>query len=53
MDSQNPFDDLRSFGHFLRNDAVKIMASQVILVVKNPPASVGDAREEGLMPGLG
>ena len=23
------------------------------LVVKNPPASAGDAREEGLIPGLG
>ena len=28
-------------------------ASQVVLVVKNPPASSGDLRYEGLMPGLG
>ena len=53
MDSQNPFDDLRLFGHFLRNDAVKILASQVTLVVKKPPANVGDAREEDSMPGSG
>ena len=43
----------RSFGHFLRNDAVKTLASQVTLVVRNPAASVGDAREEDSMPGLG
>ena len=29
------------------------MASQVALVVKNPPASAGDARDTGLIPGLG
>ena len=28
-------------------------ASQVALVVKNPPASVGDKRELGLFPGSG
>ena len=28
-------------------------ASQVALVVKNPPASAGDARDEGLIPGSG
>ena len=28
-------------------------ASQVALVVKNPPANVGDARHAGLIPGLG
>ena len=28
-------------------------ASQVALVVKNPPASSGDAKEVGLIPGLG
>ena len=27
--------------------------SQVVLVVKNPPASAGDARDMGLIPGLG
>ena len=28
------------------------MASQVVLVVKNPPANAGDARHMGLIPGL-
>ena len=28
-------------------------ASQVALVVKNPPANAGDARDAGLIPGLG
>ena len=27
--------------------------SQVVLVVKNPPASAGDIRDVGLFPGLG
>ena len=27
--------------------------SQVVLVVKNPPANTGDARNVGLIPGLG
>ena len=29
-----------------------IWASQVVLVVKNLPASAGDARDAGLIPGL-
>ena len=29
------------------------MASQVALVVKNPPANAGDTRDLGLIPGLG
>ena len=29
------------------------MASQGVLVVKNPPANAGDARDMGLIPGLG
>ena len=29
------------------------MASQVALAVKNPPASAGDLRDVGLIPGLG
>ena len=29
------------------------LASQVVLVAKNPPANVGDARDAGLIPGLG
>ena len=28
-------------------------ASQVVVVVKNPPASAGDARDTDLIPGLG
>jgi len=28
-------------------------ASQVVLVVKNPPANAGDIRGEGFIPGLG
>ena len=28
-------------------------ASQVALAVKNPPANAGDARDAGLIPGLG
>ena len=30
-----------------------IGASQVALVVKNPPANAGDVRDAGLIPGLG
>ena len=29
------------------------MGSQVVLVVKNPPASAGDVRHTGSVPGLG
>ena len=29
------------------------MASQVALLVKNPPPSAGDVRDAGLIPGLG
>ena len=29
------------------------MASQVVLVVKNPPANAGDIRDGGLIPGSG
>ena len=28
-------------------------ASQIVLVVKNPPANVGDTRDTNLIPGLG
>ena len=31
----------------------KIWASQVALVVKNPPANVGDIKDSGSIPGLG
>ena len=30
-----------------------VMASQVALVVKNPPANAGDVRDAGLIPGSG
>ena len=32
---------------------VRVWASQVVLVVKNPPASAGDIRDAGSIPGLG
>ena len=32
---------------------MKIQASQVALVVKNPPANAGDIGDMGLIPGLG
>ena len=32
---------------------ILILASQVALVVKNLPSSVGDVRDTGLIPGLG
>ena len=34
-----------------KNSRRKSRASQVALVVKNPPASAGDARDVGLIPG--
>ena len=34
-------------------DTVNIWASQVALVVKNPPANAGGVRDEGLIPGSG
>ena len=33
--------------------ALKLGASQVVLVVKNPPAIAGDIRDAGSIPGLG
>ena len=33
--------------------ATRLQASQVALVVKNPPANAGDIRDMGLIPGLG
>ena len=30
-----------------------LWASQVALVIKNPPANAGDVRDAGLIPGLG
>ena len=32
---------------------IHIWASQVALVVKNPPANAGDTRDKGSFPGLG
>ena len=34
-------------------EGVIFRASQVVLVVKNSPASVGDVRDKGLIPGSG
>ena len=39
--------------HNLGRDQYIVWASQVVLVVKNLLASVGDARDMGLTPGLG
>ena len=38
---------------FLKGVYIQDGASQVALVVKNPPANVGDLRDEGSIPGLG
>ena len=35
------------------SDMFKFGASQVVLVVKNPPANAGDIRDAGSIPGLG
>ena len=32
---------------------ILVGASQVVLVVKNPPANAGDLRDSGSIPGLG
>ena len=32
---------------------IHVTDSQVVLVVKNPPASAGEVRDEGLIPGWG
>ena len=34
-------------------ELAKVTEYQVALVVKNPPANVGDTRDVGLIPGLG
>ena len=36
-----------------RTPSQSLLASQVALVVKNPPANAGDARDAGLIPGSG
>jgi len=41
------------FQLFSKNDRVLYGASQVVLVVKNPPASAGDVRDAGSIPGSG
>ena len=38
---------------FLRNLCTVLQASQVVLVVKNPPANAGDMRDSGSIPGSG
>ena len=35
------------------NIGCKMLASQLVLVVKNPPTNAGDARDGGSTPGLG
>ena len=40
--------DIRYHNNSLLNN----WASQVAIVIKNPPANVGDARDVGLSPGL-
>ena len=37
----------------INKDSSGFWASQAALVVKNPPASAGDIRDVGLIPGLG
>ena len=39
--------------YYLSYLADERQASQVVLVVKNPPANSGDVRDTGLIPGLG
>ena len=46
------FPDLRTSSHLLVQYVV-CRASQVALVVKNPPANAGDIRDTGSIPGLG
>ena len=53
--SPSPHSDSRGRGTtstFLKEKAEK-GASQVVLVVKNPPANVGDIRDVALIPGSG
>ena len=43
-----------NFKHYIQIDRqidIHIWASQVVLVVKNPPANAGDFRDAGLIPG--
>ena len=41
----------KSYYNFLNSHAEQTWASQVVLVIKNPPASAGDIREVGLILG--
>ena len=43
------FDNYRTIGA----DSIRARASQVVLVVKTPPADAGDVRDVGSIPGLG
>ena len=45
--NQNPFPELN------RVTYAYMKASQVALVIQNPPAGAGDIRDAGLVPGLG
>ena len=42
-----------AFYFILRHNIHTIRASQVVLVVKNPPANTGDIRDVSSIPGLG
>ena len=53
----NPYDPgarhILSFSTIKLGKPIFIWASQVVLVIKNPPTSAGDIRNLGLIPGLG
>ena len=38
---------------FISTTIFSLWASQVAIVVKNPPGNAGDVRDEGSIPGLG
>ena len=51
--SQNSGEGISLVVQWLRLYAPNAGASQVVLVIKNPPASAGDIRDVGLIPGSG
>ena len=48
----NTFTNLKMYLRHSLYNTVSIRASQVVLVVKNPPANAGDIRYVGSIPGL-
>ena len=44
---------LISLAYFSNELFIFLLASQVALVIKNPPANAGDVRDAGSIPGLG